>query len=163
LHQTSYKMRATLEEQATNKHLPYIHTIMKFSRPTVVAASAILVLLLLLSPSEAAVQCSDVVKALAPCTTYLKSGGTPTGACCSGLKQLNSLASLPADRKTACGCLKDAAQKMNPNEAAAKSLPGSCGITLPVAVSKNVDCSKYGQLKIKQLRALQKRSCRQFM
>ncbi|XP_058073776.1 non-specific lipid-transfer protein 1-like [Magnolia sinica] len=115
---------------------------MKLSTPAVLAPT-ILVLLLLIPATEAAIKCSDVVKALTPCVNYLKNGnGTPTSACCNGANKLNSLATTSSDRQTVCSCLKTAAQNINPNDAAAKALPGSCGITLPSPVSKTVDCSK---------------------
>ncbi|KAJ0962919.1 hypothetical protein J5N97_028041 [Dioscorea zingiberensis] len=93
--------------------------------------------------SEGAIQCSDVVKYVTPCTSYLKSGsGSPSSACCSGVTKLNSAATSSADRKAACKCLVSAAQKIKPAASAAKALPGSCGISLPYTISLNMDCSK---------------------
>ncbi|KAK9159283.1 hypothetical protein Scep_005857 [Stephania cephalantha] len=62
--------------------------------------------------------------------------------CCNGVKSLLSLASTPADRKIACGCLKQAASgsTINPNYAA--QLPGKCGVSIPYPISRSVDCSK---------------------
>ncbi|KAM0933185.1 putative plant non-specific lipid-transfer protein/Par allergen [Dioscorea sansibarensis] len=94
--------------------------------------------------SEGAIQCSDVLKEISPCTSYLKSGsGSPSSACCSGISKLNSAASTSADKKAACKCLLSAAQKIKPDAAAAKGLPSSCGISLPYTISVNIDCSKY--------------------
>ncbi|KAK3418993.1 hypothetical protein EUGRSUZ_H04731 [Eucalyptus grandis] len=95
--------------------------------------------------SESAISCSDVVKDLRPCVSYLKSGsGNPPAACCAGVTSLANAATSSADKKAACACLKNAAQKMNPNAQLAQALPSKCGVTLPVAVSPNVDCSKIG-------------------
>ncbi|KAH7570727.1 hypothetical protein JRO89_XS05G0167500 [Xanthoceras sorbifolium] len=98
-----------------------------------VSAMAALMLLLLTPESEAAITCSDVLKDLRPCVNYLTNGtGKPPAACCAGAKALSSAVSSPADKKTACGCIKNAAQKMNPNAQLAQALPGNCGITLPI-------------------------------
>ncbi|KAJ4711728.1 Non-specific lipid-transfer protein [Melia azedarach] len=117
---------------------------MNSSRVVVSAMAALILLLLFLTPeSEAAISCSDVLKDLRPCVNYLKSGaGKPPAACCTGASALASAASSTADKKTACGCIKTAAQKINPNSQLAQALAGNCGISLPVPVSPNVDCSK---------------------
>ncbi|KAJ8645125.1 hypothetical protein MRB53_006873 [Persea americana] len=115
---------------------------MKFSG-IVMTASAIVVLIVFMPASEAAVQCSDVVKNLRPCLSYLQNGsGKPPAACCTGANNLNSEATTSADRKDICNCIKTATQKLKANDAAAKALPGNCGISLPVPVSRTVDCSK---------------------
>lgn len=94
--------------------------------------------------SEGVIQCSDVLKDISSCTSYLKSGsGSPSAACCSGISKLNSAASTSADKKAACKCLLSAAQKIKPDAAAAKGLPSSCGISLPYTISTSIDCSKY--------------------
>ncbi|KAI3426730.1 Non-specific lipid-transfer protein [Psidium guajava] len=118
-------------------------------RPLSFAVLALFVALFLLSTrvpvSESAVSCSDVLKDLKPCVSYLKSGsGMPPAACCAGVSALANVATSSADKKAACACIKNAAQKMNPNAQLAQALPGNCKITLPVAVSANVDCSKVG-------------------
>ncbi|GKU88583.1 hypothetical protein SLEP1_g2829 [Rubroshorea leprosula] len=112
----------------------------------VFVAALPLVLLVLLAPaSEAAISCSDVIKDLRPCVNYLVNGtGAPPSSCCAGASALASAATSSADKKAACQCIKSAAQKMNPNQQLAQALPANCGITLPVAVSPNVDCSKVG-------------------
>lgn len=94
--------------------------------------------------SEAAIQCSDVLKNLTPCVSYLTIGsGSPSTACCSGVTSLASSASTTADRRAACSCIMSVVSKVKPDVAAAQALPGSCGITLPFKVSPNIDCSKY--------------------
>lgn len=116
---------------------------MKFSGLLAVA-SAIVMLLLFMPISEAAIECSDVVKSLGPCLNYLKNGaGTPSTDCCAGANNLNSAATSTADRQAICACIKTTAQKINTNDAAAQGLAGNCGISLSVPVSRNVDCSKY--------------------
>ncbi|PKI69103.1 non-specific lipid-transfer protein 8-like [Punica granatum] len=116
------------------------------SRRVLFLAVAAAFLLLSLAPiSESAISCSDVLKDLRPCVNYLKSGtGKPPDACCKGAAALANAATTSADKKAACACIKSAAKQFNPNSQLAQDLPGNCGITLPVAVSPNVDCSKFG-------------------
>ena len=109
---------------------------------------AILPLLLLslqlFQNSDAVIQCSDVLKDLTPCVSYLTTGsGSPSTACCNGVSTLSSAASTTADRQAACSCIMSAVSKIKPSTAAAQALPKSCGITFPFTVSPNLDCSKY--------------------
>lgn len=103
-----------------------------------------LMLILVLGPaSDAAISCSDVIKALRPCVNYLLSGsGKPPASCCAGAKSLASAASTPADMKSACECITSAAKQFNPNNQLAQALPANCGINLSFSVSPNTDCSK---------------------
>ncbi|KAK4285591.1 hypothetical protein QN277_002271 [Acacia crassicarpa] len=107
---------------------------------------ALLVLVVVLSTSsssEAAVSCSDVVKDLRPCVTYLSSGsGKPPQDCCAGAKSLAAAASNSADRKSACDCIKSAAKSLTIKSDLAQALPSNCGINLPFAISPNTDCTK---------------------
>ncbi|PIA53967.1 hypothetical protein AQUCO_00900501v1 [Aquilegia coerulea] len=113
-------------------------------KSSTLAVSAVAILMLLLvSEPVTAITCSDVVKDLGPCMKYLGSGvGSPPVACCTGASNLAAAASTTADKKIACGCIKSTAQKINVNAAAAKDLPGKCGISLPFVVSTSVDCTK---------------------
>ncbi|KAJ6947994.1 hypothetical protein NC651_002373 [Populus alba x Populus x berolinensis] len=113
--------------------------------PSVVAAAmaALMMFLLLTPPSDAAISCSDVIKGLRPCVNYLMNGsGKPPAACCSGISAIQAAASTTADKQAACNCIKSASKQINPNPQLAQALPANCGITLPFAVSPNVDCSK---------------------
>ncbi|XP_028799771.1 non-specific lipid-transfer protein 8 [Neltuma alba] len=95
------------------------------------------------SSSEAAISCSDVVKDLRPCVSYLSGGsGKPPPACCSGAKSLASAASTTADRKTACNCIKSSAKSLTIKSQLAQSLPSNCGISIPFSISPDTDCSK---------------------
>nr|WP_171476391.1 non-specific lipid-transfer protein [Acinetobacter baumannii] len=90
-----------------------------------------------------AITCGQVVGSLAPCLGYLKSGGAVPGACCNGVKSLNSAAKTSADRKTACSCLKNAySSNRGLNPANVAGLPGKCGVSIPYKISPNTDCSK---------------------
>ncbi|KAJ1377257.1 Plant lipid transfer protein/Par allergen [Sesbania bispinosa] len=108
------------------------------------AIAAIVVLILVASTSsEAAISCSDVIKDLRPCVSYLVSGnGQPPAACCSGAKALASAASTSEDKKAVCNCIKSTAKSVKINSQLAQALPGNCGINLPISVSPDADCSK---------------------
>ena len=106
-------------------------------------AAIVLLFLLISSTSEAAISCSDVVKDLRPCVSYLSSGsGKPPAACCSGAKALAAAATTSADKKTACNCIKSSAKSMKINSQLAQALPGNCGISVAISISPNADCSK---------------------
>ncbi|KAF6143077.1 hypothetical protein GIB67_041145 [Kingdonia uniflora] len=92
--------------------------------------------------AEAAITCGTVVSKLAPCITFLRSGGLIPSGCCSGVQALNGLAKTTLDRKIACGCLKTAAASYNVNSANAAALPGKCGVRIPYKISTSTDCSK---------------------
>uniref|UniRef100_A0A803L3E4 Non-specific lipid-transfer protein n=1 Tax=Chenopodium quinoa TaxID=63459 RepID=A0A803L3E4_CHEQI len=99
--------------------------------------------MLVAAPHAEAITCGQVTSSITPCMSYLTGVGSPSPACCGGVKSLNSMASTPADRKAACGCLKTAAGAMKSlNMANAASLPGKCGVSIPYPISTSTDCSK---------------------
>ncbi|KZV21790.1 hypothetical protein F511_02948 [Dorcoceras hygrometricum] len=107
------------------------------------AAAFLIILYVLLPSSEAAISCSDVIKDIQPCISYLRSGsGPPPSPCCAGASNLASTATSSADKQTACTCIKNASKNIQLKAELAKSLPANCGISLPFAVSPDVDCSK---------------------
>lgn len=94
--------------------------------------------------AEAAVSCGQVASSLFPCLTYLRNGGVVPDTCCAGVKGLNSAAKSTADKKTACGCLKNAYNALPGIQAPlASSLPSKCGVSIPYKISPNTDCNKY--------------------
>lgn len=105
--------------------------------------AALMLLILITSNSEASITCSDVIKDLKPCLSYLVSGsGQPPSACCSGAKALASVVSTSEDKKATCNCIKSTAKSVKINSQLAKALPGNCGINTPISVSPDADCSK---------------------
>ncbi|KAB1226318.1 hypothetical protein CJ030_MR1G020551 [Morella rubra] len=74
----------------------------------------VLVLNATASPSNN-ITCTDVVKALLPCKSFLV-----------GL----------------CVCFKDVAKKLGVNLDRARSIPKFCDTNVPVPIDPNVDCSK---------------------
>ncbi|KAF4394634.1 hypothetical protein G4B88_009884 [Cannabis sativa] len=116
------------------------------------AAFFVLLFLAMAASSEAAISCSDVIKDLRPCVSYLMNGsGKPPAPCCSGVSTLASAASSSADKKAACECIKNAAKNIKLKTDLAQSLPKDCGISLPFAVSPNTDCTngKLDWVKVK--------------
>ncbi|KAL3844654.1 hypothetical protein ACJIZ3_002057 [Penstemon smallii] len=90
-----------------------------------------------------AVSCGDVQGSLAPCLTYLTSGGEPGGACCSGVQSVAGSAQSQQDRQTVCNCLKSASSSFNLQAGNAADLPGKCGVsTGGFTISPNIDCSQ---------------------
>nr|ABF74563.1 lipid transfer protein [Brassica napus] len=87
---------------------------------------------------DAAITCGTVTSSLAPCATYLSSGGEVPPPCCAGVKKLNGMAQTTADRQQACKCLKAAAQGINPS--LASSLPGKCSVSIPYPISMSTNC-----------------------
>ncbi|KAJ9543339.1 hypothetical protein OSB04_023046 [Centaurea solstitialis] len=95
-------------------------------------------------PTEAnIIKCGQVLSSLLPCLSYLRSGGA-LGSCCNGVRALNNAARTTANRKIACGCLKDAYSSfpgIDPSSAA--GLPAKCGVNIPYNIVRpNTDCSK---------------------
>ncbi|XP_042503632.1 non-specific lipid-transfer protein 1-like isoform X2 [Macadamia integrifolia] len=92
--------------------------------------------------AEAAITCGQVVSKLAPCLTYLRSGGAVPGTCCNAVKNLNNSAKTTPDRQTACGCLKNAYNSISGiNAAYAGGLPAKCGVNLPYKISPSINCA----------------------
>ncbi|KAH7842734.1 hypothetical protein Vadar_008546 [Vaccinium darrowii] len=110
-----------------------------------VACVMVVMCMVVVAPhSEAAITCGTVVSTLAPCISYLKSGGgaVPAG-CCNGIRSLNGAAKTTPDRQTACKCIKSAAGGISGiNYSLASSLPGKCGVNLPYKISPSIDCTK---------------------
>ncbi|XP_057489785.1 non-specific lipid-transfer protein 1-like [Actinidia eriantha] len=93
--------------------------------------------------AEAAVTCGMVASSVAPCLSYLRSGGQVPSACCDGVKGLYNAASSTADRQTACRCLKQASTTISGiNLVLAANLPKDCGVNIPYKISPSTDCTK---------------------
>ena len=96
------------------------------------------------APAAEAISCGQVSSSMAPCINYLKgSGGAVPAGCCNGIKSLNSAAQTPADRQTACKCLKSAASSIKGlNVGLAAGLPGKCGVSVPYKISPSTNCDR---------------------
>ncbi|XP_027071059.1 non-specific lipid-transfer protein 1 [Coffea arabica] len=106
-------------------------------------ALVILCMAVLVVPHAEAITCGQVSGAVGPCINYVRNGGVVPPSCCGGIRSLVGAAKTPADRRTACGCLKAAAARipgLNPGLAA--GLPGKCGVRVPFPISTSVDCSR---------------------
>ncbi|CAM0152460.1 unnamed protein product [Urochloa decumbens] len=99
-----------------------------------------------LQTASAAVSCSEVTSAVAPCLGYaMGSTSSPSASCCSGVRSLSSRASSTADRRAACSCLKSMTGRLGGGGASmsnAANIPSKCGVNVGVPISPNVDCSK---------------------
>ena len=110
----------------------------------IICALVALAIVLTVAPgTEGAVTCGTVTSSLSKCIPYITGKGPISPGCCAGVKSLNAMATTPADRQTACGCLKSLAGKINGiNYAAAAGVPGKCGVSIPYTISPSTDCSK---------------------
>ncbi|KAG9443606.1 hypothetical protein H6P81_014946 [Aristolochia fimbriata] len=109
------------------------------------ALACFLVASAVLAPhAEAAVTCGSVATAVAPCLGYLRgTGGAPPAGCCSSIRGLNAAAKTPAERKTACNCLKSAAGSISGlNYGLAARLPAACGVNIPYKISPSTNCNQ---------------------
>ncbi|WOL18637.1 hypothetical protein Cni_G27434 [Canna indica] len=102
------------------------------------------VALLAASQAAAAITCGQVASALRPCIPYVTGKVSVLPAtCCSGVKNLKSAAATPADRKTACSCIKSTVAGVKGIQPGlATGLPGKCGVSIPYPISSSTDCSK---------------------
>ena len=106
-------------------------------------ACVVVACMVVFAPHAQAITCGQVAGNLLPCLSYLRSGG-PLGGCCNGVRALNNAARTTADKKTACGCLKNAYSAYPGIKASnAAGLPAKCGVNIPYKISPNTDCSKY--------------------
>ncbi|OIW00888.1 hypothetical protein TanjilG_20889 [Lupinus angustifolius] len=95
--------------------------------------------------AQAAITCGQVTSKLAPCITYLRSGGPVSGGCCGGVKALVAAAQSTADKQAACNCLKSAASAIKFNPGNAASLPGKCRVSIPYKISSSTNCASFLQ------------------
>ena len=104
-----------------------------------------MLLLLLVTASEATISCGEVGKELTPCVSYLKRNGadTPSDDCCKGANAVVAAAKTKDDKQAACECIKTAAKAIKAYEGKAKALPTKCKISLPYNISLSMDCSMY--------------------
>ncbi|KAI4353541.1 hypothetical protein L6164_002484 [Bauhinia variegata] len=93
--------------------------------------------------TQAAITCGAVAGKVAPCIGYLTNKApNPSAGCCSGVKSLLASAATTADRQTVCNCLKSSAGSISGlNYAAAGSLPGKCGVSIPYKISPSTNCA----------------------
>ncbi|XP_019462515.1 PREDICTED: non-specific lipid-transfer protein 1-like [Lupinus angustifolius] len=107
-----------------------------------VACVVLMCMAVVAAPIAQAITCGQVVGNLAPCITYLRSGGAVPPSCCGGVKSLVSSAQTTADKRTVCGCLKSAVGAIpNYNDANAAALPGKCGVSVPYKISVSTNCA----------------------
>ncbi|KAM7259744.1 hypothetical protein ACFE04_015485 [Oxalis oulophora] len=110
---------------------------------SMVVVLAMIMMVMMIKPSEAAVSCPEVDSSVAPCVAYLTGGATPSAACCAGVTKITNIAKTIDDKRAACECLKIAATRIpNINQDAASALPQKCGVPFNIPISKNTNCAK---------------------
>jgi hypothetical protein len=92
--------------------------------------------------SNAALSCGSVNSNLAACIGYVLQGGVIPPACCSGVKNLNSIAKTTPDRQQACNCIQGAARALGSglNAGRAAGIPKACGVNIPYKISTSTNC-----------------------
>ncbi|XP_076895958.1 non-specific lipid-transfer protein P5-like [Bidens hawaiensis] len=109
--------------------------------------SIIMVCMVVAAPYAEALTCGDVASKLTPCLNYLKHGGKVPDACCKGVKGLEVAAKTTSEKKTACGCMKNAYKTISGiKDEFALVLPKKCSVNIPYKISPKTDCNKYDSL-----------------
>ncbi|GMP42640.1 hypothetical protein CsSME_00012310 [Camellia sinensis var. sinensis] len=96
---------------------------------------------LMVQPGQA-ISCGQVDGYLVPCAPYLIGGsGSPAPTCCDEVKNIKGMASTTADKRAACNCVKQAANRYsNLKDDAAQSLAAKCGVQMDIPVSWTTNC-----------------------
>ncbi|KAF5762699.1 putative plant lipid transfer protein/Par allergen [Helianthus annuus] len=143
MHRRLYKYRVSsiMFSHIVTKHITKKHSTM--ARMMMMKALCMMVaFMVVVAPYAEALSCSDVVSKLSPCINYLQNGGSVPTACCNGVKGLNAAAKSTADKKTACGCMKNAYHSMSGIKAnIALGLPKKCGVHIPYKISMSTNCN----------------------
>ncbi|KAK1258218.1 Non-specific lipid-transfer protein 4 [Acorus gramineus] len=81
---------------------------------------------------------------MGPCAHYLTRQATALSAdCCNGVRSLHSAASSTQVRRDMRECLRQVAVWYNNlRDEAAQELPGQCGVSIGIPISRNTDCSR---------------------
>ncbi|KAL7203888.1 hypothetical protein ACSBR2_017027 [Camellia fascicularis] len=108
----------------------------------VVMVMAVLAVIQLMVQPGQAISCGQVDGYLAPCAPYLIGGsGSPAPTCCDEVKNIKGMASTTADKRAACNCIKQAANRYwNLKDDAAQSLAANCGVQMDIPVSRTTNC-----------------------
>jgi hypothetical protein len=102
-----------------------------------------LLVALLVSEALAAITCEKVGSNLVPRLPYTTGRGTLSLGCFNGIRLLNGASSHSADRQVACRCIKTLTSTINGLDLGAISgLPGKCGVSVPIPISRSTDCDK---------------------
>ncbi|KAK1308915.1 hypothetical protein QJS10_CPA09g00670 [Acorus calamus] len=93
---------------------------------------------------RAQVSCSNVDSVMGPCAQYLTGqANAPSAQCCSGVRSIHQAAGNTQARRDTCECLRQiAARYSNLRDEAAQALPGLCGVSVGIPISRNTDCSR---------------------
>ncbi|KAF3776890.1 Non-specific lipid-transfer protein [Nymphaea thermarum] len=94
--------------------------------------------------AKAPAACMPVYTRLIPCMEYVTSGGLvpPSPSCCRGVRAVAMFRGYA--RVLACRCIEEVAPLYSGSVdySTVTSLPASCGVHMPFAISPSIDCSK---------------------
>ncbi|XP_010109650.2 non-specific lipid-transfer protein 1 [Morus notabilis] len=107
-----------------------------------IACVVVIAMVVVAAPAAEALTCGLVTKNLTPCVKYIKTGaGKVPTACCSGIRNVNSLAKTKTDRRAVCKCLKDRASAIKSLKSnVVAGLPRKCGVNIPYKISLSINC-----------------------
>ncbi|XP_010517150.1 PREDICTED: non-specific lipid-transfer protein 1-like [Camelina sativa] len=92
--------------------------------------------------ADAALSCGAVNSNLGPCIGYVLQGGVIPPACCTGVRNLNSMARTTPDRQQACNCIQTVARGLGSglNAGRVAGIPKACGVNIPYKISTSTNC-----------------------
>ena len=110
------------------------------------AFAVVLVMMIMMEGwrSVAAISCSQVGVALAPCRKYVREGGnTVPTLCCAGLRLVVALSKENKDLQVACQCMKNMVTSLpGAKDEFVNNIPVKCGVPIPWKFSPSLVCSK---------------------
>ncbi|CAL5197943.1 unnamed protein product [Lathyrus oleraceus] len=104
----------------------------------------LLVPLLLTMEQVHGFDCEKAKTSVSSCESFVTGGDQePSSTCCNGISSVGSSATTVDERRAACQCLKEWANKIpNIREDLAISLPKRCGLDKALPIPENLDCNK---------------------
>ncbi|OIW02829.1 hypothetical protein TanjilG_29605 [Lupinus angustifolius] len=109
-----------------------------------VAFLSLVAILVLTSVPGEGFNCDDAKEELFPCLEYIigEGGDAPSSECCDAVIDLKSSTPTKNDRRSACECLKAAADGFSGlRDDLAASLPKRCGVNVGFPISRNINCN----------------------
>ncbi len=108
-------------------------------------AFGLVILVFSVCPSNAIrpITCIEALTSLLPCQPFLVGFGpeTPGFPCCFGVQNVVKKATTTEIRRALCECFKESAKSLGVKPERAKLIPKSCGVTVPVPIGPNVNCT----------------------
>ncbi|OWM87679.1 hypothetical protein CDL15_Pgr022792 [Punica granatum] len=91
------------------------------------------------------ISCGDAIAALIPCEAFLLGSSlpTPSSDCCSGARNLESMANTVEKRRALCQCFEQTSPSFGVKPDRVNSLPLYCKLKITLPAEPHYDCSKY--------------------